>query len=66
MNIDKNQILDMLKSQGHPQADQAGQELPDRVDTDNSDHQNLLAKFGINPADLLTKLGSQNGLGNIL
>ena len=63
MNLDKTQILDLLKQQGHPQADQAAQQLPDQVDTDNPDHQNLLAKLGVNPADLAGKLG---GLGSIL
>lgn len=63
MQIDKNQIMDLLKSQGHPQTDQANQQLPDQVDTDNSEHKNLLAKLGINPSELTSKLG---GLGNIL
>jgi hypothetical protein len=64
MNIDKNQIIQLLREQGHPQADQAEQELPDQVDTDQ--HANLLSKFGINPQDLLGKLGGGGGLGNLL
>lgn len=71
MNIDKNTILDLLKSQGqHQQADQAAQELPDQVDTD--EHAGLLGKFGINPADLIAKFtgggggGLGGGLGGIL
>lgn len=63
MNIDKNQIIDLLKQQGHPQADQAAQELPGQVDTDNNDHQNLLSKFGVDPSELAGKLG---GLGKLL
>lgn len=65
MNIDKNQIVELLRSQGHPQADQAEQELPDQVDPEQ--HADLLAKFGINPQDLLGKLGGLGGgLGKLL
>ena len=63
MNIDKNQIIELLRQQGHPQADQAAQELPDQVDTDSSDHQDLLSKFNINTGDITSKLG---GLGKLL
>jgi hypothetical protein len=63
MNIDKNQIIDLLKQQGHPQADQAAQELPEQVDTDSTDHQDLLSKLNINTGDITSKLGD---LGNIL
>jgi len=59
MQIDKQQIMDMLKSQvqsgGHGQADQAEQELPQQVDTDNPQHQQLLQRFGINPQDLISR-----------
>lgn len=52
MNIDKQQILDLLRQQGKgDQAQQAETELPDQVDTDQ--HAGLLEKFGINPSDLL-------------
>ena len=66
MQIYKEHILNMLRGQGQDQqADQAAQELPDQVDTDQ--HGNLLQKFGLNPADLLSKLGGlgggQGGLG---
>ncbi|MBD2308998.1 hypothetical protein H6G17_26400 [Chroococcidiopsis sp. FACHB-1243] len=61
MQIDKQQILSMLKSQlqsgGRGQADQAEQELPQQVDTDNPQHQQLLQKFGINLQDLIGRLG---------
>ena len=60
MQIDKQQILDLLKQQGnHDQAAQADSELPDQVDTDRD--QGLLSKFGID-------LGScrlPGGLGDI-
>jgi hypothetical protein len=64
MNIDKNQIIQLLREQGHPQADQAEQELPDQVDTDQ--HSGLLQKFGLSPQDLLGKLGGGGGLGNLI
>ncbi|MEO7262930.1 MAG: hypothetical protein ABI047_17010 [Jatrophihabitantaceae bacterium] len=64
MNIDKNMIMQLLREQGHPQADQAEQELPDQVDTEQ--HAGLLAKFGLNPQELLGKLGGAGGLGNLI
>ena len=52
MNIDKQQILDLLRTQGKDdQAQQAESELPDQVDTDQ--HAGLLEKLGININDLL-------------
>ena len=65
MNIDKSQILELLKSQGdHDKASQADAELPDQVDTDK--HAGLLSKFGIDPMDLVKKLGGGGGLGGLL
>ena len=62
MNISKEQILQFLKDKGqNDQADQAASELPDEVDTDQ--HAGLLSKFGIQPQELLGKLGG--GLGNL-
>ncbi|HST46926.1 hypothetical protein [Jatrophihabitans sp.] len=61
MNIDKDQIISLLRQQNHPQADQAEQELPDQVDPEQ--HADLLAKFGLNPQELL---GTFGGLGNLL
>lgn len=62
MQIDKSQILEILRSQGdHAQAQQADGELPDQVDTDQ--HADLLQKFGLNPAELL---GGEKGLGGLL
>ena len=52
MNIDKQQILDLLRNHGKgEQAQQAEAELPDQVDPDQ--HAGLLDKFGINISDLL-------------
>ena len=48
MQIPKDKILEMLQQQGKgDQVDQAKQELPDQVDTDQ--HADLLQKFGLNP-----------------
>ena len=58
MQIPKQQILDFLEQQGKSdQKPQAEQELPQQVDTEKTEHQNLLQKFGINPQDLISKLG---------
>jgi hypothetical protein len=63
MQIDKNQILELLRSQGdHDKASLAESELPDQVDTEQ--HAGLLSKLGINPAELLSKL--PGGLGDKL
>ena len=56
MEIPKDKILDLLKQQGKSdQAQQAEQELPDQVDPERDS--GLLAKFGIEPQDLLSKFG---------
>ena len=50
MQIDKSQIIDMLKSKGDDtKAEQAKSELPDKVDTDK--HSDLLEKLGIDKGD---------------
>jgi hypothetical protein len=65
MQIDKAQILELLRNAGdHGKADQAQQELPDQVDTDQ--HAGLLQKLGIDPAQLLAQLGGGGGLGGLL
>ena len=61
MKIDKDSILELLRSRGDDdQAAQAERELPDQVDSDQ--HGGVLDKFGVNPKDLLGKLG---GLGKL-
>ncbi|MDQ1643533.1 MAG: hypothetical protein QOJ90_2884, partial [Actinomycetota bacterium] len=46
MQIDKEQVLELLRSRGdHDKAQQAEQELPDQVDTDQ--HAGTLQKFGL-------------------
>jgi hypothetical protein len=63
MNIDKSQILELLKSRGEDdKAAQADSELPDQVDTEKDG--GLLANLGVNPADLLG--GSGSGVGDKL
>jgi hypothetical protein len=65
MNIDKDQILQLLRSQGdNSKAQQADQELPAQVDTERD--AGLLSKFGIDPMDLVKKLGGGGGLGGLL
>ncbi len=65
MNIDKSQIIDLLRSQGDSdKADQADAELPDEVDTDRD--KGLLDKFGLDVGDLVSKLGGGGGLGGLI
>ncbi len=65
MQIDKNMILDLLRQQGDSaKVDQAQGELPDKVDTDQ--HADLLSKFGLDPQELIAKLGGSGGLGGAL
>lgn len=61
MQIDKQQIIDFLRSQGEQgKAQEAEQKLPNQVDTEQ--HQDLLSQLGINPQELLGKLGGLGGL----
>jgi len=56
VQLDKNMILDLLRERGDQQsADQAEQELPDQVDTDQ--HADLLERFGLDPHELLSRFG---------
>lgn len=68
VQIDKSQILELLRSQGqHDQAQQAESELPDQVDTDRDG--GLLERFGLSPQEIVTKLaggGLGGGLGGLL
>jgi hypothetical protein len=62
MNIDKAQIIELLKSRGDDaKASQAESELPDTVDTDQ--HQGLLDSLGLDVGDLAKKLPGLGGLG---
>ena len=63
MQIDKQQIIEFLRNRGdQDKADQAQNDLPDQVDTD--EHSGLLDKLGVNPQDLLG--GGAGGIGDKL
>lgn len=65
MQIPKDAILNFLREQGDQgKAQQADSELPQQVDTERD--AGLLEKLGINPADLIAKLGGGGGLGKLL
>jgi len=68
MQIDKSQILELLRSQGkNDEASQAEGELPDQVDTDQ--HGGMLSKYGLDIGDLLSRFGGgglPGGLGGML
>lgn len=67
MKIDKDQILQLLRSQGDEQkAQRADDELPSTVDTDDEEHKGVLDRLGIDVQDLLGKLGGLGGLGGKL
>lgn len=58
MQIDKQQILDLLRGAGDDQkVQQAEQDIPDQVDTDNPEHRNLLERLGVDPSDIISRLG---------
>ena len=61
MQIDKEMILKLLRSRGdHEKASQAEEELPDKVD--DQEHGGLLKKFGVDPKEILGKLGGLGGM----
>ena len=73
MQIDKDMVLQLLRSQGKDdQVGQADSELPSQVDTDQD--AGLLEKFGISPQDLIAMVtkggggggGLAGGLGGML
>ena len=60
MEIPKNKIIDALRQRGDEEkAAQAGQELPDPVDTDQ--HRDLLGRLGIDPSAVLGLRGDKLG-----
>jgi hypothetical protein len=63
MEIPKEKILELLRQRGeNDKAQQADQELPDKVDTEQ--HRGILEKLGIDPQDLLGNL--PGGVGDKL
>ncbi|MBF5080778.1 hypothetical protein [Quadrisphaera sp. INWT6] len=72
MQIPEDRVIQFIMSKiGGQQADQAGQELPDQVDTDKD--AGLLGKFGVDPSDLIGMVsggggdagGAAGGLGGL-
>jgi hypothetical protein len=56
MQIPKDKILDLMRDQGKSdQVGQAEQELPEQVDPERD--AGMLEKFGLEPKDVLSKLG---------
>jgi hypothetical protein len=56
IEIPKDKIIEMLHDRGeHEKAEKAKGELPDKVDSE--EHAGLLAEHGIDPKELLGKVG---------
>jgi hypothetical protein len=67
MQLDKGTILNFLMEQGkNKEAQQAEQQLPDQVDTDQ--HASLLSSLGVDVPTLISKFagGGGGGLGGLL
>ena len=63
-NLDKSQILDLLRSQGDDEkAQQGDRELPEQIDTDRDG--GLLDGFGLDVGDFMKKFGG-GGLGKLI
>jgi hypothetical protein len=64
VQLDKEMILSFLREQGqNQQAQQAEQELPDKVDTEQ--HASLLSKLGVDLPTLLSKVGGGGAVGGL-
>ena len=64
MQIPKDKIMDMIKGKGDQEkAQQADNQLPDQVDTDNPEHKSILDKLGVNVGDLMGGGGIGSKLG---
>lgn len=63
MQIDKDTIVSYLRDKGDDQkAQEADKEMPDKVDHEQDS--GLLERFGIDPKDLISKVGGGfNALG---
>lgn len=61
MQIDKSQVLDMIRSKmGDQKAERANKELPEKVVPEQ--HADLLQKHGLDPKELLGRAGGLGGL----
>jgi hypothetical protein len=64
MQIDKNTIIEYLRQRGDDgSADRADQELPEQVDTDRD--AGLLERFGLDPAELMSRFTGGRDLPGI-
>jgi hypothetical protein len=64
MQIDKNTIIEYLRQRGDDgTADRADQELPEQVDTDRD--AGLLERFGLDPAELMSRFAGGRDLPGI-
>lgn len=64
MQIDKTQILELLRSRGQQdQAQQADAQLPQQVDP--QEHAGLLQQFGLDPQALISAVAGGGGLGSL-
>jgi hypothetical protein len=55
MKVDKQQVVELIRERGDEEkAQQAAQELPEEVD--HEEHADLLARFGVDPQDVLKKM----------
>lgn len=65
MKIPKDKIMKLLRDPNEPgdqnKADQAQQDLPNEVDTDNAQHQSKLEEYGIDAGQLMRKIRSRFG-----
>jgi len=56
MEIPKDKVVEFLKKEGRSeQAHKIEQELPEKIDHEL--HSDVLEKHGVNPQELLTKIG---------
>jgi len=56
MEIPKEKVIEFLKKEGRSeQAQKIEQELPEKIDHEL--HSDVLEKHGVNPQELLTKVG---------
>jgi hypothetical protein len=63
VQLDKQQIISFLKDRGDDQkARRADDELPQKVDTDKPEHQNLLQRIGIDPMELAKQFLGGRGI----
>ncbi len=61
MEFPKDKVLELIKSKGDGgKAEQAEQELPEKVDSEKDS--GLLAKFGVDPKELMGGIGGKLGM----